>query len=134
MRKLSKITALALVAATAAGVAVPAQAQPYPDHRYDRHDDRYGRNDRNWQGGNARAIGAQIAELQRRVERNDSRDRISEREAAALRRDVYRLRQQFRDFSRNGLNPREARVLQDRIQDVRQRLRIERNDWDNRRW
>ena len=137
MRKLSKITALALAGATLAGTALPAQAQPYPGHRYDRYEDRYDRydrDDRGWQGNHANGIRNQIEELQRRIERNDNRDRISEREAAGLRRDVWRLRQQFRDYSRNGLSGREARVLQDRIDQIRQRLRIERSDWDGRRW
>src|SRR5687768_2508396 len=118
MRKLSTIVASTLIAATAAGAALPAQAQPYPDRWDDRYDrgDRYDRNDRYYNyRGDARGIRAQIEELQRRVERNDSRDRISEREAASLRRDVYRLRQQFWSYNRNGLSHREARYLQDRI-------------------
>jgi Spy/CpxP family protein refolding chaperone len=137
MRKLSKITVLALAAATVAGTALPAQAQPYPGHRYDRHEDpydRYDRDDRGWQGNHARGIWNQIEELQRQIERSDSRDRISEREAAGLRRDVWRLRQQFRDYSRDGLSGREARVLQERIDQIRYRLRSERRDWDGRRW
>jgi hypothetical protein len=139
MRKLSHIITTAAILAATAGAALPAQAQPYQGHRYDRYDDRYdgrydGRYDRGWQGGSSRGIWAQIQELQRRVERNDSRDRISERETAGLRRDVWSLRQQFRDYSRDGLSRREAQILQDRIHYVRQRLYIERNDWDNRRW
>lgn len=145
MRSLTKIVASALVAATALSAALPAQAQAYPRHddRYDhdRHDrdgryDRYDRDsrydDRYYRG--ARGIAAQIEELQRRVERNDGRDRISEREAAALRNAVYRLRQQYRDYARNGLSPRETQVLQARIVDLRQRLRYERRDNDGRRW
>ncbi len=84
--------------------------------------------------GRANAIRNQIEELQRRVERNDNRDRISEREAAGLRRDVRNLRYQFRDFNRDGLSRREWNTLQNRISNIRQRLRIERRDWDNRRW
>jgi predicted RNase H-like nuclease (RuvC/YqgF family) len=143
MRTLTKIVASALVATTALS-ALPAQAQPYPrqDNRYehDRYErDRYDRNDSYWHDndsrwGNPRGIQAQIAELQRRVERNDNRDRISEREAAGLRNAVYRLRQQYRDYSRNGLSNREAQILQARINDLRQRLRYERHDNDGRRF
>jgi predicted RNase H-like nuclease (RuvC/YqgF family) len=135
MRRISKIFAAALVATTALGAALPAQAQSYHEGRYDRYD----RHDRNDRGdfrtpARANAIRAQIADLQRRVERNDRSNRISEREAAGLRNAVYRLRDQFRDFNRNGLSPREMQILEARIQQVRQQLHIERSDWDNRRW
>jgi predicted RNase H-like nuclease (RuvC/YqgF family) len=131
MRKFSTLIASGLVAATAL-TALPAQAQPYGHDRYDqRHD---GHHDQYYGGGQAQAIRVQIDNLQQRVERVDRRDRISEREAAALRRDVYRLRQQYRDYSRNGLSRREVQVLQDRIQNVRQRLQYERRDNDGRRW
>ena len=72
------------------------------DGRYDdrdgRYDNRYDRNDQ--YRGNANAIATQIEQLQRRVARNDNRDRISEREAAGLRNAVYPLRMQFRDYNR----------------------------------
>ena len=87
-----------------------------------------------WTPGRSNAISSQIEELQRRVERSDDRDRISEREAAGLRRDIRNLRYQFRDYNRNGLSRNEWNVLQRRIDSIRQRLRIERRDWDNRRW
>jgi hypothetical protein len=149
MSKLSKAIATALLVTTAASVSLPAQAQPYPDRgrddrydgygrgdHYERYDsrDRYEGYDRYDYRRNDSSIRAQIDELQRRVERTDIRDRISEREAASLRRDTWRLRQQFRDYSRNGLSRREAQVLQDQIQYIRQRLRFERRDDDGRRW
>lgn len=102
------------------------------DGRYDNRDNRYDRNDQ--YRGNANAIWTQIEQLQRRVARNDGRDRISEREAAGLRNAVYQLRVQFRDFNRNGLTQRESRYLQDRINQIRSRLTYERHDNDGRRW
>ena len=102
------------------------------DNRDGRYDNRYDHNDR--YRGNANAIWTQIEQLQRRVARNDYRDRISEREAAGLRNAVYQLRIQFRDFNRNGLTQREARYLQDRINQIRSRLHNERHDNDGRRW
>lgn len=87
-----------------------------------------------WTPGRSNAIRNQIDELQRRVERNDNRNRISEREAAGLRRDVTDLRYQFRDYNRNGLSRMEWNRLQSRIDSIRVRLRIERSDWNNRRW
>ena len=106
------------------------------DGRYDdrdgRYDNRYDHNDQ--YRGNANAIWTQIEQLQRRVARNDNRDRISEREAAGLRNAVYQLRMQFRDYNRNGLTQREARYLQDRINQVRSRLQYERQDNNGRRY
>ena len=84
--------------------------------------------------GRANAVRNQIEELDRRIARSDNRNRISEREAAGLRRDVRNLRFQFRDYNRNGLSRGEWNTLQRRIDSVRVRLRIERSDWDNRRW
>ena len=133
MTKLSKIALSALVAAGSLTAVLPAQAQSYRgDHYGNRYDQRY--DDNRFGYGQTQAIRSQIEQLQQRVARLDGRDRISEREAAGLRRAVYNLRQQFRDYSRNGLSQREAAILQDRIQDVRQRLRYERNDRDGRRW
>ena len=128
MRKLGKTLIAALVAGTALGVAIPAQAQYYPQQHRD--DDR--RWDRNH--GQANAIRQQIEQLRQRVDRIDARDRISEREAAGLRRAVHNLREQFRDFNRNGLSQREAQVLRQRIQQIRARLQFERRDNDGRRW
>lgn len=146
----SKILISALVGSASLAVAVPAQAQDYDrsrewradrnddrdDDRYERrdrydYDERYGRDDHR---GQAHALRTQIEQLERRVERIDRRDRISEREAATLRRAVWSLRQQHRDYSRNGLTRREAQVLQSRINQVRQRLAHELNDRDGRRW
>ena len=136
MRKLGKTLIAALVAGSALGVAIPAQAQYYPqqhrddDRRWDRDDDR--RWDRNH--GQANAIRQQIEQLRQRIDRIDGRDRISEREADGLRRAVRNLREQFRDFNRNGLSQREAMILRDRIQRIRARLQFERRDNDGRRW
>ena len=142
MRKLGQTFIAALVAGSALGIAVPAHAQYYPqqsdgwrdrddDRRWDRDDDR--RWDRNG-SGQANAIRQQIEQLRQRVDRIDARDRISEREAAGLRRAVRDLREQFRDYNRNGLSQREAMILRDRIQRIRARLQFERRDNDGRRW
>lgn len=158
MRSRTKILISALAAGVSLAAAVPAAAQNYPQSRYEdrydrgdrdgrydqdgrydrddryenRHDDRYDR-DHQYRG-NANAIAQQIQQLQRRIDRNDGRDRISEREAAGLRRAVSNLRLQFRDFNRNGLTQRESRILQERINWVRSRLQMERRDGDGRRW
>lgn len=148
MRTSTKFIVSALAGGAALAVAVPAQAQGYPrygnggyqqsrDHDDDRHENRDDRryDDRGYgHWGQANAIRTQIEQLERRILRADGRDRISEREAAGLRRAVYGLRQQYRAYSRNGLTRREAQVLQSRIQQLRQRLGHERRDGDGRRW
>ena len=141
----TKLIASVLVGSAGLATAIPAQAQNYSQSR-DWQNDRYDRDDRyedrrddrrydRWDSrGQANALGTQIAQLEQRVRQTDNRDRISEREAASLRRAVYELRQQYNVYSRNGLTQREAQVLQQRIQQVRQRLAYERRDNDGRRW
>lgn len=143
----TKLIVSALVGSAALATAIPAHAQNYSQSR-DWQNDRYDRDDRDdrddryedrrydrWDSrGQANALRTQIAQLEQRVRRTDNRDRISEREAASLRRAVYELRQQYNVYSRNGLTQREAQVLQQRIQQVRQRLSYERRDNDGRRW
>ncbi len=134
MRSHTKVLISALVAGASLAAAVPAAAQGYSQQRYDDRYDRGDRYDNNQYRGNANAIARQIQQLQTRVNRNDGRDRISEREAAGLRPAVYDLNRQFRDYNRNGLTQRETRILQDRISQVRSRLQVERRDDDGRRW
>ena len=143
MRTRTKFIVSAIVGSAALAAAVPAQAQSYPQYgnggyqqSRDYDNDRYeNRDDRRYDDrGQANAIRMQIEQLERRIQRTDGRDRISEREAASLRRAVYSLRQQYRDYSRNGLTRREVQVLQNRIQQVRQRIGYERRDDDGRRW
>lgn len=146
----TKMIVSALVGGAALATAIPAQAQNYPqnrdryeqqrdyndryEQRGDRYDDRYEQNDRYNDRGQANAIRTQIEQLAQRIQRLDGRDRISEREAAGLRYSIRQLRQQYRDYSRNGLSRREVQVLQTRIQQLRQRLAYERRDNDGRRW
>lgn len=124
MRKLTRIVAPALVAVAMLGTAGAASAQPYSGYGHERH---YG-------GGRVEAIRNQLNQLEQRVNRNDWRGRISDREAAGIRRELRDVREQFRMFSRNGLNVREFRVLQNRIDRLRDRLQFERHDRDGRRW
>ena len=130
MFKFTKIAAPALIAAMAFGAAVPAQAQ-YNQGR----DNGYNHNNHNNNGyNNGRGIEREITQLERQVNRGDNRDRISEREAAGLRRDVAQLRWTYRSYARDGLSNREVRTLQDRIQRIRHRLQNERHDRDGRRY
>lgn len=124
MKTLNKIAAPVMLAALALGAVSPAMAQP-----------RHPQSHQQQRGGyNANQIRAQIAELQRRIDRNDFRGRISERETRALRNDVRNLQNTFRAYNRNGLDRREVATLNNRIDNIRGRLRIESRDWNNRRW
>lgn len=129
MRKITKIVAPALIAAMGLGVAMPASAAA-PYHRTTPVRIDNARFDNNARA--AFALRSQIDELQRMVNRNDRRDRISEREARGLRQDVWQLRRDFNAYSRNGLSDREARTLQFRVDRVKAKLHHERNDRNDR--
>lgn len=102
--------ALALLAA---GISMPVAARPAQV-----------RNDHVW---------AEIAKLDRAVDRADARHTISSREAAGLHRQVSDLKQQYRRFAVNGLTGREANTLKARVHAIEARLNAERRDRDGRR-
>jgi hypothetical protein len=64
------------------------------------------------------------------IDRADRNDTISEREAADLRSRLRGLREQFHRFNRNGLSVAEMNTLKGRANYIRDRLRLERFDWD----
>ena len=112
MRKL----ALMILAASAAISSVPAAAQTWvlrPTIRSQ--------------------IRADINQLQNQIQRAQQNRRISVREATGLRRQATNVRQLLARYSRNGLSRTEVATLESRVNDVRQRLRLERRDWDGRR-
>lgn len=128
----SKIAAIALMATLSTGIASSAnaaQAQPYAHAG-----EHASGNAMRHTPMRAEAIRNQIDQLARAVERNDLRNRVSEREANALRRDVRNLREQFRRDNRNGLSRQEAARLESRINTIRVRLHAERIDRDGRRY
>ncbi len=132
MFKSSKIAAIALMATMSTGIASTAhaaQGQPYAHSG-----EHAAGNAMRHTPMRAEAIRNQIDQLARAVERNDMRDRVSEREANALRRDVRNLREQFRRDNRNGLTRQETARLESRINAIRARLHAERNDRDGRRY
>ena len=82
-----------------------------------------------------RSLQARVNQLQRRIERLDGRDRISEREARNLREDARDLERRLFRSSRNGLSPREFANIEQRIQRLEYRLMRDANDGnDRRRW
>src|SRR5688500_16062011 len=66
--------------------------------------------------------------LQRQIRHLDSRDILSEREAAHLRQESRELEQRLRYSARNGLNPREAHAFERRIQRLEVRIQREARD------
>ena len=134
MTKLTRIAAATtLLAGGLLATAGAAAAQPYGygPGGYER--DRYGSDWRRETAYRAGEIRDQLDDLARRIERNDRRDRISEREAWGLRREVRNTREQFRWMNRDGLDHRELRQLQARVDRIRWQLRGERGDWNDRR-
>jgi hypothetical protein len=90
------------------------------------------------QGGPSRqAINELLRDLRRAenlIERSVQRRRISQREAAGLRRDAHRIEVRLNQASRNGINGREFAALRVQVNRLEQRVRIERSDRDGRRY
>jgi len=136
MRTFLISAATALAAVTAAS---PAAAQYYPQQNngygyqqgyqngYNQPQYGYG-NQYQDQQGLIRSYLIRADQLRQRVERNDSRDRISERESYRLRGAAIDLQQRTRAYARNGLNNSERRDLDVRFAQLQQALRYERRD------
>lgn len=123
----------AAVAASAVAVASPAAAQYYPQPQG------YGYQGYGYQGygynanyGQTRSLIARVDQIRRQIDRLDSRDRLSNREADRLRYEARIVRDQVRRASFNGLSFRERQALQYRIARLEQRVR--RDAYDGNRW
>ena len=120
-----KFVIAAALAASTLTVAAPAAAQWYPPQPQG-----YGHPASNW--GQVRRLQARVDQLQRQIRWLDSRDILSEREAAYLRQESRELEQRLRYSARNGLHPREAYAFERRIQ--RLEIRIQREARDGNRY
>jgi hypothetical protein len=123
-----KILISALMLSTVVAIA-PASAQ-YRGNRG---------NQVEWnRGGPSRqAVNELLRDLQRvesRIDRSVQRRVISQREAFGLHRDANRIERQLQRASRNGINGREFESLRLQVNRLEQRLRVERNDRDGRRY
>ena len=107
---------LSVVAVSAAFTAVPASAQAW-----------------RIQPSVQRQIQTDINQLENRIERAAQRRTITQREATGLRREALALQRQHNRFARNGLDRSEVRQLEAQVNRLRERLRLERRDWDGRR-
>lgn len=86
------------------------------------------------QQGLVRSYIVRADQLRQRIERLDGRDRISEREARALRGAAIELQRRTRDYARNGLSGRERYDLDQRLARLQAAVHYERSDGNNRRW
>jgi hypothetical protein len=82
---------------------------------------------------NGNKVWQEITELDRKIDRADKRNTISQREANGLHRQVGELKRDFRRMSANGLDRSEARQLTQRTERIEQRLKNERRDRDGYR-
>lgn len=78
-------------------------------------------------------IQSDIDQLDRQIARATQRRTVSQREATGLRRDARQLQRTYNQYGRNGLTRGEVTALETRANSLRQRLRLERRDWDGRR-
>jgi predicted RNase H-like nuclease (RuvC/YqgF family) len=116
-----KFVIAAALAASAMTAAAPAAAQYYQQPQgYG-----YGYNN-NW--GQVRRLQARIDQLQRQIRHLDSRNVLSEREAARLRQDSREIEQRLRYAARNGLSGQEAYGIERRVQRLETRIHREARD------
>ena len=80
-----------------------------------------------------RQIQSDINQLANRIQRAEQRRTISPREARSLRREAIQVQRLYNRYSRNGLTRSEVAQLESLVNRLRQRLRLERRDWDGRR-
>ena len=107
---------LSLALASTAFAAIPAAAQSW-----------------RLQSSVRQQIQTDINQLDNRIQRAAQRRTISPREATGLQRQAIRLQRLYNRYSRNGLTRAEVADLETQVNSLRQRLRLERRDWDGRR-
>ena len=104
------------MAIVAAGTAAPASAQA-------------------WRLSNAASqeIRQDVNQIDRQVTQAEQRRRLSRREATSLHRQADALRVHYRRYAANGLSRNEVVTLERGINAIRERLNLNRRDWDGRR-
>jgi opacity protein-like surface antigen len=132
-----KFLVAAAVATAALAAAAPAAAQYYPAPQpYGYQQPYYGQGYGYGYGRTnptVRSYQVRIDRLQRAIQRMDSRDRISEREARSLRNEARYVEARVRSFSRNGrLSGYERNDLNVRLARLEQRLAYELRDGNGR--
>jgi hypothetical protein len=124
MKKLTGIAAAALMSATAATGVLVAPTAANAQISFTIGTPGF------WTPERTGAIRNQIWRLDRDIDRAAQRRAISRVEARQLNRQVQVLRTQYNRYARNGLTFNEVRYLQQRVNNIRVRLRMDRLDWD----
>lgn len=118
----------ATLLASSLAIAAPAAAQwAQPNYGYG-----YNHN-----YGSVRSLQVRLNNIERQINRLDSRNILSEREADRLRYQANMIERQIRQLSRNGLNPYERRNIEVRIARLEQNVRYQANDgnrWGSRQY
>lgn len=114
---------ISVAIASAALAASPAAAQGYYGGGYNQGGYGYP-GDR----GLVQRFDSQIGQLRNRIERLGERRAISGNEYRALRNHAAELRHRLFRFAQNGLSRGEAQDIADRIDNLRDRIRDERQD------
>ena len=133
MRKFLISVALVSTALTAAPALAQDYGRPGYDHRYDQRGDHRG--DWNRGGPDRPAVNNLLRQLDRvdlRIQRSLQYRAISPREAFSLRREANEIRVRVNVRGRDGLNGREFAQLQSRVNQLEQRVSMERRDRDRR--
>jgi chromosome segregation ATPase len=120
-----KVLVSIAVASAALIAAAPASAQPgYYGGGYNAQRGYGYQGDR----GLVNRFEQQIAQLQQRIDRSAQRRAITPNEYRALRQHANDLRRRLYNFARNGLTRGESQDIADRIDNLRDRIRDERQD------
>jgi hypothetical protein len=138
MKTLTKLAAPALAATLALSAAMPAQAHDAgPAFHKGAPASRYVKEFRPHPMPGKRfghfGIRAEIADLQRDIDKAAAMHRISWREARSLRIDAQRLERMYWSYARGGLTRKELARLDYRIGKLRMALRHEKRDRNHRR-
>jgi hypothetical protein len=149
MRKTTLLAALAPM--VLGGLSAPALAQDWNhnDRSVERHNndgrgydnrgpdnrgfDNRANDNRGWQMTPQRnaMIRADIDQLDIAINRAQQRRTLSPREAAGLRMQARDVKRMYFGYARDGLNRNEVIALEQRVNQIRGRLQMERRDWNN---
>ena len=121
-------SSLAIAAPAAAQVRVTIGSQYGNGYGYG---SQYGYGYNNNYGG-VRSLQVRLNNIERQINRLDSRNILSEREADQLRREANWLERTIRQSSRNGLNSYERRNLEIRLARLEQNVRYQASDGNRR--
>ena len=130
-----KFVIAAALAASALTVATPAAAQNYQGNGYGYQGNGYGNYGDGYNNnyGQVRRLKARIDQVQHQINRLDSRDVLSEREASRLRAESRTLEYRLRRAAQYGLNGRERYEIERGIQRLEQHVWREARDGNGRR-